>query len=194
LVKHIDAGTDVIQVHTDRGTLTADALVLAAGVASVSLAKSLGIRIPLWPVKGYSATAQIVAGDLAPRGALMDEAYKIGITRLGSRIRIAGTAELSDRKLELRESALKTLIKVARDWFPHAGQYSNATYWCGARPMLPDGAPLLGATPLPRIYLNVGHGSTGWAMSCGSAQVVADIVTGRQPAIDLDGLTLDRYH
>jgi D-amino-acid dehydrogenase len=192
-VSRIEAVDSHVDVHTNHGVIRADNLVLAAGVASAELAKPLRIRIPLWPVKGYSATAQVVAGESAPRAALMDEAYKVGITRLGTRIRVAGIAELSNSTLAIREAAVKTLIKVARDWFPHAANYSTASYWCGARPMLPDGAPLLGPTPYKRVFLNVGHGSTGWAMSCGCAQVVADVITGKPAEVDLDGLTLARY-
>ena len=108
-------------------------------------------------------------------------------------MRIAGTAEIGDRELTLRESALGTLLKVARDWFPGAARYSDAQFWVGARPMLPDGPPLLGATPVPGLYLNLGHGSTGWAMACGSARVLSDVIAGDPPAIDLEGLTLERY-
>jgi D-amino-acid dehydrogenase len=193
LVRKIICEKDRVCVSTDKGNLYADVIVICAGVGSATLASPLGISIPVWPVKGFSATAKIVAGENAPRAALMDEAYKVAITRMGKRIRIAGTAELGDHNLALRESACNTLIKVARDWFPHASSYADATFWCGARPMLPDGPPLLGATRESRVFLNVGHGSTGWAMSCGSAQILADLVTGREPAISLDGLTLARY-
>jgi D-amino-acid dehydrogenase len=192
-VRGIITSGSSVEVQTDRGTFLADAIVIAAGVESAALAKPLGIRIPLWPVKGYSATVQVVAGEAAPRVALMDEMYKVAITRLGNRVRIAGTAELGNHQLDLSDSALNTLIKVAKDWFPNAANYAQATYWCGARPMLPDGPPLLGGTHVPRVFVNVGHGSTGWAMACGSGHVVADVVTGKNPAIDLDGLTLARY-
>jgi D-amino-acid dehydrogenase len=108
-------------------------------------------------------------------------------------LRIAGTAELSDQRIALREESCVTLLKVAKDWFPDAANYAQASFWCGARPMLPDGPPVLGATPVPNVFLNVGHGSTGWAMSCGSGQILADVITGKPPAIDLDGLTIARY-
>jgi D-amino-acid dehydrogenase len=188
----VPQGEDVL-VRTDRGEFSGNAVVICAGVASAALAKSLGIHIPLWPVKGFSATVQVLAGEAAPRAALMDEAYKVAITRLGNRMRVAGTAELSDQRIAVREESCATLLKVAKDWFPGAANYAQASFWCGARPMLPDGPPLLGATHVPRVFLNVGHGSTGWAMSCGSGQILADIVTGKPPAIDLDGLTIARY-
>jgi D-amino-acid dehydrogenase len=112
---------------------------------------------------------------------------------MGNRLRIAGTAEIGTAGMKLRDSPLRTLIKGAGDWFPGAGAYGRAQYWVGARPMLPDGPPVLGATPVSNLFLNTGHGSTGWAMACGSGKVVADAIAGRPPEIDLEGLTLDRY-
>jgi D-amino-acid dehydrogenase len=112
---------------------------------------------------------------------------------MGNRLRVAGTAEIGPRRPRLRESALRTLRKVASDWFPSAASFVNARAWVGARPMLPDGPPLLGATPIPNLYLNVGHGGSGWLLACGSARAVADVVAGRKPEIELAGLTLDRY-
>jgi len=182
-----------VALHIDDRRFHADAVVVAAGIESAQLLKPLGIHIPLYPVKGYSATASIKNFDEAPLAALMDESYKVAITRMGNRIRIAGTAELGSLDLELREAALRTLIKVGEDWFPHAANYNTANFWCGARPMLPDGAPLLGATPLKGVYINIGHGSTGWAMAAGSGKLVADIVSGHTPDIDMDGLALSRY-
>jgi len=171
----------------------ADAVVMAAAVGSVPLLSACGIRIPLYPVKGYSATVMLDPLAIGPRRALMDEAYKTAITPFANRIRIAGTAELGSPRLTLRDAALRTLMRVASDWFPGAGRYSDAQFWVGARPMLPDGAPLLGPTPVDGLFLNLGHGSTGWAMACGSGRVVADVVVGRTPEIPLDGLTLERY-
>lgn len=181
------------RVRTTAGSIAADALVVAAGADSGRLLRRAGIRLPLYPVKGYSLTARITRHDFAPLISVMDEAYKVAITRMGNRLRIAGTAELGNRSLVLREAALGTLLQVVRDWFPGAADYTQSQPWVGARPMLPDGPPVLGATPVAGLYLNVGHGSTGWAMACGSARVVADIVAGRRPQIDLDGLTLDRF-
>lgn len=188
-----------LRVRTAQGDSerAVDAVVIAGGVDSGALLRRLGIRLPLYPVKGYSATVAIREPTYAPIAAVMDEGYKIAIVRMGNRIRIAGTAELGDRSLSLAsknaERALATLIKVARDWFPGAASYQSATWWAGARPMLPDGPPVLGATAHPRIYVNLGHGSTGWAMAAGSGRIVADLVTHRAPEIDLEGLTLARY-
>jgi D-amino-acid dehydrogenase len=182
-----------VSMRIDERTFSADAVVIAAGVDSTQLLEPLGIRIPLYPVKGYSATAFVKNFDQAPLAALMDESYKVAITRMGSRIRVAGTAELGSRTLDLRGAALRTLVKVGEDWFPDAANYSTATFWCGARPMLPDGPPLLGATPVRNVFINLGHGSTGWAMAAGSGKLVSDLVSGDTPDIDMDGLTLSRY-
>ncbi|HCY62765.1 MAG TPA: amino acid dehydrogenase [Oxalobacteraceae bacterium] len=170
-----------------------DAVVIAAGIDSARLLAPLGIRVPLYPIKGYSATATIRNFDEAPQAALMDESYKIAITRMGGRIRIAGMAELGSVSNDLHEAALRTLAKVGEDWFPDAANYSTASYWSGIRPMLPDGPPLLGATPIRNLYLNIGHGSTGWAMAAGCGLLLADIISGRKPDIDMEGLTLARY-
>jgi D-amino-acid dehydrogenase len=183
----------VTEVQTSTGGIRADAVVLAAGVDSARLFRGTRIRLPLYPVKGYSLTASISRLEYAPMLSLMDEAYKVAITRMGNRLRIAGTAELGDRRLVLRDSALGTLLKVARDWFPSAAAYAQARPWVGARPMLPDGPPVLGRTPITNLFLNLGHGSTGWAMACGSARIVAGVVAGEKPPIDLDGLTVDRF-
>ena len=181
------------EVRTAAGPLAADAVVVAAGADSAGLLRPVGLRLPLYPVKGYSLTARITRHESAPLMSVMDEAYKVAVTRMGNRLRVAGTAELGSRKLALREAALGTLLRVVRDWFPGAADYSQSRPWVGARPMLPDGPPVLGASPIANLYLNVGHGSTGWAMACGSARIVADIIAQRTPQIDLDGLTLERF-
>jgi D-amino-acid dehydrogenase len=180
------------RLHTSDGTVRADAYVMAGGIDSNSLLAPIGLRLPMLPVKGYSATAAITAFEHAPFLSVMDETYKVAITRMGNRLRVAGTAELGTRGMNLRERALRTLLKVAHDWFPYAATYRTAKFWIGARPMLPDGPPVLGRTPVENLYLNTGHGSSGWVMAVGSARILADLVTGRTPAIDLEGLTPDR--
>ena len=179
--------------RTASGPIAADAVVVAGGADSGRLLRRTGVRVPLYPVKGYSLTARLTRHEYAPMISVMDEAYKVAITRMGNRLRVAGTAELGSRRLELRDAALGTLFKVVRDWFPGAADYAQARPWVGARPMLPDGPPVLGATPAANLYVNIGHGSTGWAMACGSARIVADVVAGARPQIDLDGLTVERF-
>ena len=200
-------GASVDRIEIDRGRvshlklaegnaqaeLKADAVVVAAGVDSVRLLRPLGIKLPLFPVKGYSATAAITRPENAPMISVMDEAYKVAVTRMGNRMRISGTAEVGSRALVLRDAALGTLLRVARDWFPGAAAYAQAQFWVGARPMLPDGPPVLGPTPIANLHLNLGHGSSGWALACGSGRVVAELIGRRAPELDLEGLTLDRY-
>jgi D-amino-acid dehydrogenase len=173
-----------------------DAVVLCAGLASASLLRPLGIRIPLAAVYGYSLSAPLREPLNAPRSALMDERYKVAISRLGNRVRVAGSAEIGGRPDKKSAAAIQTLYKVLQDWFPGAAHTSNTTThvqeWKGVRPMLPDGPPILGASGLPGLWLNLGHGSSGWALSCGSARAVADLVAGQAPEIDLDGLDLSR--
>jgi D-amino-acid dehydrogenase len=192
-VKRLMVHDRTVGLHLEDRKLSADAVVVAAGVDSVALLAPLGINVPLYPVKGYSATVGIKNFDQAPLSGVMDEAYKVAITRMGNRVRVAGLADFGSRALEMREAALRTLIKVGDDWFPHAANYRSAQFWCGTRPMLPDGPPLLGATPVKNVYLNIGHGPTGWSMAAGSGKLVADIVAGRESEIDMEGLTLRRY-
>ena len=170
-----------------------DAIVVCAGLASAALLRPLGLKIPLAAVYGYSISANIREPLNAPRSAVMDERYKVAISRLGMRVRVAGSAEIGGRLGTQRPAALQTLYKVLHDWFPGAAHISGGVQeWKGARPMLPDGPPLLGASGLPGIWLNLGHGSSGWALSCGSARVVADLVAGRAAELDLEGLGIER--
>jgi len=182
-----------VSLQVDNQRFHADAVVLAAGADSAQLLEALGISLPICPVKGYSATASIKNFDEAPSTTLMDETYQVTICRLGNRLRLAGITELGTRDFTLRDAALRTLIKVADDWFPGACNYRLTNFWCGTRAMLPDGAPLLGKTPIKNLYINIGHGSTGWSMAAGCGKALADIMSGRAPDIDTTGLTLERY-
>lgn len=182
-----------VSIHIDDRTFTADAVVIAAGFDSVQLLEPLGIHIPLYPVKGYSATAVIKDFEQAPLSALIDESYDVAITRMGNRVRVAGIADLGSRGTELHETALRTLVKVGDDWFPNAANYHTANYWCGLRPTLPDETPLLGPTTVDNVFVNIGHGSAGWAMAAGSGKILSDLVSGHAPDIDTSGLTLARY-
>jgi D-amino-acid dehydrogenase len=182
----------VTGVATDAGELTADAYVVALGSHSPHLLRPLGLRIPVYPVKGYSLTLPITDPAGAPHSTIMDETYKVAVTRLGDRIRVGGTAELAGYDLTLRPGRRATLDHVVTDLFPAGGDVANAAFWTGLRPMTPDGTPLLGATPVGNLFLNTGHGTLGWTMSVGSARVVADVISARQTDIALEGLTMAR--
>jgi D-amino-acid dehydrogenase len=172
--------------------LQADAVVLAAGSYSRDLLLPLGLDIPVYPVKGYSLTMPLSDASLAPQSTVLDETYKIALTRLGDRLRVGGMAELAGFDLSLNPRRRATLEKVTRELFP-GGDLGQAQFWTGLRPMTPDGTPLVGATPLRGLYLNTGHGTLGWTMACGSAQLLADVISGRQPAIRTEGLDMSRY-
>lgn len=188
---HVTAGKDA-QATRRRF----DAVVVCSGMASAALLRPVGLRIPLAAVHGYSISAPIREPLNAPRSGLMDERYKVAISRLGNRVRVAGSAEIGGDPGARRPAALQTLYKVLHDWFPGAAQIANTgsgvQEWKGARPMLPDGPPLLGATGVPGVWINIGHGSSGWALSCGSARAVADLMSARAPEVDLEGLGVER--
>ncbi len=175
---------------------TFDAVIVCGGVDSVALLRPLGLRLPLVPVYGYSISAPLREPLNAPRSALMDERYKVAIVRLGNRVRVAGSAEIGGGPDKKRAASIDTLYKVLQDWFPGAAQLANTgagvQEWKGARPMLPDGPPLIGASGIPRVWMNLGHGSSGWALSCGSARALADLMAGRQPEVDVEGLGIER--
>jgi D-amino-acid dehydrogenase len=173
-----------------------DAVVVCAAMASRQLLAPLKLRLPLAPVHGYSVTAPLREigehGDVGPRSTLIDERYKVAISRLGKRVRVAGGAELGGTLQASNDAALATLYKVLDDWFPGCAMQAKAQSWKGARPMLPDGPPVIGTSGAPGVWVNLGHGSSGWALACGSARVLADVMSGRPPAIDLDGLGVER--
>ena len=173
-----------------------DAVVVCAGVQANELLNAIGCRLPLAPVHGYSVTAPLRHIDghphLGPRAALMDERYKVAISRLGQRVRVAGSAELGGPVDRMNQAALRTLYKVLDDWFPGATLTRETQQWKGARPMLPDGPPVLGASGAPGVWLNLGHGSSGWALACGSARVLAESLSGRKDPIDTSRLTIAR--
>jgi D-amino-acid dehydrogenase len=187
------AHKQIAGVETDAGLQTADAYVVALGSYSPVLLKPLGIRIPVYPVKGYSITVPITDAAGAPESTVMDETHKVAVTRLGDRIRVGGTAELAGYTLKLHEARRATLEHVVTDLFPQGGDVSRAEFWCGLRPMTPDGTPVVGGTRLPNLYLATGHGTLGWTMAAGTGRVLADVISGKKADIDLDGLTVERY-
>jgi len=184
----------VTGVSTSAGTLQADAYIVALGSWSPRLVAPLGISLPVHPVKGYSITVPIKDASGAPESTVMDESYKVAITRLGDRIRVGGTAEISGYSSKLYPARRATLDHSLTDLFPRGGDLSKATFWSGLRPMTPDGPPVIGATRYANLHLNTGHGTLGWTMACGSGRVLADMLSGKKPEIDTSELTVDRYN
>lgn len=186
-----------IRVMTPQGeeVLNADQYVVALGSYSRALMQGLGIHIPVYPVKGYSLTVPVTNHAAAPVSTVMDETYKVAITRFENRIRVGGMAELAGFDLSLNPRRRATLEMVFSGLFPNGGDVSKAQFWTGLRPMTPDGTPIIGkaSSLYPNVWLNTGHGTLGWTMACGSAQVLADLLTHKQPDIDTEDLNLDRY-
>lgn len=184
----------VSAVATSAGLLRADAYVVALGSYSPLMLRPLGLKVPVYPIKGYSITVPITDAGAAPVSTVMDETYKVATTRLGDRIRVGGTAEIAGYDNKLRPHRRGPLERSLRDLFPVAGDVGKASFWCGLRPMTPDGTPVLGrAGNLPNLFLNTGHGTLGWTMAAGSGRVLADLVSGRQPEIETSDLNLSRY-
>jgi D-amino-acid dehydrogenase len=171
----------------------ADQIVLALGSYSRALLAPLGLDLPVYPLKGYSLTVPIVDPSAAPVSTVMDETYKIAVTRFDDRIRVGGMAEVAGFDLRLDPRRRETLELVVKDLFPRGGDVPAATFWTGLRPMTPDGTPVVGATRYDNLWLNTGHGTLGWTMACGSGKLLADLISRRRTEISADGLGLDRY-
>jgi len=183
----------IIGVDTTDGRVTGDKYVCAMGPYAPILLRTIGIRLPIYPIKGYSITLPVTDPDAAPQSTIMDETYKVAVTRLGGRIRVAGQAEIIGYNKDLGKHATDAVRHVVGDLFPKGGDVSQAQEWTGLRPMTPDGTPVLGPTRYDNLFLNTGHGTLGWTMSCGSGRLIADLVMDRAPEIDMDGLTCARY-
>ncbi|MBV0891188.1 D-amino acid dehydrogenase [Paracoccus sp. Z118] len=193
-IEALESGAGRIEaVRTSAGRLTADLFVVALGSHSPALVAPFGVRLPVHPVKGYSLTLPIVDAARAPVSTVMDETYKIAITRLGDRIRVGGLAELAGFDLSLSPRRRATLAKSVGELFGGAGDLDRATFWTGLRPMTPDGTPIIGATGVGNLWVNTGHGTLGWTMAAGSARVLADMIGGRTPDIQADDLSCERY-
>jgi len=186
-------GDRVSGVATARGTMCADAFVLALGSYSARLLRPMGLRLPVYPVKGYSITIPIVDPSRAPKSTLMDETYKVAITRLGHHIRVGGMAEFSGFNDRLPQKRRDTLEHSVNSLFPGAGDLRGGSFWSGLRPMTPDGTPVVGPTRIENLFLNTGHGTLGWTMACGSAHILADMIGGKTPAIETSDLSVARY-
>jgi len=186
-------GDKVTAVITDRGDITGDAYLMAMASWSTPWAKMLGLKLPVYPAKGYSATLPVTDPAKAPQVSITDDEHKMVYSRLGNRLRCAGTAELAgwnDTMTPVRSAAI---LRHAKALFPGAGDFDAAELWCGLRPTTPDSVPLLGRTKLRNLFLDTGHGTLGWTMSCGSGKAVADLISGHPPEIDMNGLGIDRF-
>ncbi len=186
-------GDRVTGVVTDQGTVDADLYLCAMGSYSPLLLKTIGIDVPVYPVKGYSITIPVENEAGAPVSTVMDEAHKVAITRLGDRIRVAGMAELNGYNLNLDQRRRETVEHVVSDLFPTGGDVRKSEFWTGLRPMTPDSVPVMGPTRYRNLMLSTGHGTLGWTMACGSARVLSDLIAGRKPEIDMEGLTVARF-
>lgn len=186
-------GSDITGVDTDAGPVQAERYLLALGSHSTAMLAQVGLPIPVYPVKGFSITVPITDATQSPESTIMDETHKVAVTRLGERIRVGGTAQLSGFDLRLDAGRRKTLEFVVTDLFPKGGDVARAEFWTGLRPMTPDGTPIVGPTRLPNLWLATGHGTLGWTMAAGTGRLLADWMGARKPEIDTEGLTIARY-
>ncbi len=185
-------GRQIEGIRVNGQVLKADKYVAAMGSYTRDLVAPLQIDLPVYPVKGYSLTIPLVDESLAPQSTVLDETYKIAVTRFDQRIRVGGMAELCGFNLNLNSRRRETLEKVVTELFP-GGDLSKASFWTGLRPMTPDSTPVVGATHLSNLFINAGHGTLGWTMACGSGKLIADQLTGRKTEISTDGLSVERY-
>ncbi len=180
-------------VRIDGRVETADRYVVALASDSTALLAPLGLRLPVYPLKGYSLTLPVTDPAMAPMATVMDETYKVAITRFDGRIRLGGMAEVSGFDLSLDPRRRATLEMVVRDLYPHGGDLARGEFWTGLRPTTPDGTPVVGATPYRNLFLNTGHGTLGWTMACGSGRYLADVMSSKLPQISGEGLDIFRY-
>ncbi len=189
----LDDGDRIIGVQCGKEVMTADRYIVAFGSYSTQLLKGL-VAIPVYPLKGYSLTIPITDAQYAPASTILDETYKVAVTRFDDRVRVGGMAEIVGFNTHLKPARRKTLELVVNDLYPRGGDIAQASFWTGMRPMTPDGTPIVGATRFKNLYLNTGHGTLGWTMACGSGQLIADLISGKTPAIPHSDLAVARYH
>lgn len=189
----IDDGERITGVQCGNEVMTADRYVVAFGSYSTQLLKGV-VSIPVYPLKGYSLTLPITDANSAPASTILDETYKVAVTRFEDRIRVGGMAEIVGYNTQLKDARRKTLELVVNDLYPNGGDLTRATFWTGLRPMTPDGTPIVGATKYKNLYLNTGHGTLGWTMACGSGQLIADLISGKTPVIPYSDLSVARYY
>lgn len=189
----VTEGGAITGIRSGGQLLKADRYVAAFGSYSRDFLSPLGLDVPVYPVKGFSLTIPMTNAANAPTSTILDETYKIAVTRFDERIRVGGMAELAGHDLRLNPKRRATLEMVVNDLYPGSGDVASAEFWTGLRPMTPDSTPIVGATRYDNLFLNTGHGTLGWTMACGSGQLIADMVMGHQPAIRADDLALSRY-
>ncbi|WP_018974350.1 D-amino acid dehydrogenase [Rudaea cellulosilytica] len=187
------SATRITGIRIDGKTEKADRYVLALGSYTPQLLAAVGVRLPVYPLKGYSLTLPITDPAMAPASTVLDENHKVAVTRLEQRIRIGGIAEVCGYNLSLPPRRRATLEKVVADLYPHGGDLTRAEFWTGLRPATPDGTPVVGAAGFDNLYLNTGHGTLGWTMACGSGRYLADLIAGATPQISSEGLDISRY-
>jgi D-amino-acid dehydrogenase len=180
-------------VETDQGRMQGDAYVLALGSYSPLLSKRIDVKLPVYPVKGYSLTLPIADPASAPAHFGVDEKNLVAFARLGDRLRVTATADFAGYDTNFEERDFSHMRRVAMELFPNAAAYDRPNYWACLRPMTPDGPPILGASPLKNLWMNTGHGHIGWTMACGSSRIVVDRMMGRKPEIDDAPFLLSRY-
>ena len=191
--KPVTAAGRIEGVETNGGRLDGDAFVVALGSYSPPLLKPLGLDLPIYPAKGYSVTLPVADEGLAPMVSLIDDEFKMVYSRLGDRLRAAGTAEFAGYDDSVSEIRGRFILGKALELFPGCGDAADAQFWAGLRPSTPDGVPVVGGTRYPNLFLNTGHGTLGWTMACGSGRLIADIVGGGPPEIPIDGLGIERF-
>ncbi|MBU2952944.1 D-amino acid dehydrogenase [Marinobacter sp. F3R08] len=184
----------VSSLKTSAGELKADKYVIALGSYAPYLTRQIGINLPIYPLKGYSLTMPIIDESKAPVSTVMDQKYKVAVTRFDDRIRVGGIAEIANFNKELNPKRRGAIEFTVRDLFPGAGDVDGAEFWTGLRPMTPDSVPILGNTQYDNLVLNSGHGTLGWTMSLGASRYVADVVNGKSPDLNPEGLSMARYH
>ena len=190
-IDHLETEGDLVSViATDHGAMSADIIVISLGVYSPHLAKSAGIELPIYPVKGYSMTVPVSGRNNAPGIGGIDEESLVAYTPMGDRLRVTATAEFSGYGTQHTPGDFRHMTSVVKSLFPDGADYSNIEYWAGLRPMTPEGTPILGATKFKNLWLNTGHGHMGWTMSHGTSRLVADLISGRRPAVSTAGMTL----
>ena len=189
-------GDAVTGAMVDGEPMSADLVVVALGSWSTQTVKPFlsGLSdLPVYPLKGFSITVPMNDASRSPVSTVLDETFKVAITRFDDRIRVGGMAQIVGYDRSLDPAKRRTLEHVVTDLFPGAGDVSRATFWTGLRPMTPDGTPIVGPTPVKGLWLNTGHGTLGWTMACGSGKLLSDLVSGTKPAIRADDLSVSRY-